>query len=124
MHNTTHHAFRTIQLNINSLISHYKRTELQTFLNRHQPHAMLICETVLNSQHNVAFKNYNVERQDKKPNQPERGTAILIKKSLDYIRINTISWNLESLEATAVLVPAQPHPLVLVSVYTDNTKHH
>lgn len=112
--------FLIIQLNINSLVSHTKRAELDAFLKRNKPDAMLLCETVLRHNHNVNFHSYTIERKDKQSGETGRGTAILINKNVQYSIINTDAWKLNTLEATAILIPATPHPLLLVSAYRFN----
>lgn len=109
-----------IQLNVNSIVSHLKRTELNLFLKLHNPHAVLLCETVLNNTHNVVIPRYNIERHDKIPNNPGRGTAILVKNGTKYSRINTASWNLKTLEVTAVLVQTTRQPILLIAAYRFN----
>ena len=79
MNNNSH--LKIYQLNVNSLISQHKRTELNNFLKNHKPDVLLLNETKLNSRHNIQFKNYNFVRNDRPNNKNGGGTGILIKKN-------------------------------------------
>lgn len=63
-----------------------------------------MCESNLSGAHNVSFKNYAIVRNDKVPQKPVRGTAIILKLGIPFTKVNTTLWNLKSLEVTAVLV--------------------
>lgn len=79
---------KILALNVNSIVGHYRRVNLLEILNRQSPHCMLLNETKLSSRHNLSFKNYIVERTDRETEYAAGGTAVLIKKGIDYDRIS------------------------------------
>lgn len=109
---------KIIEINVNSLISLARRQNMREFLNLHKPHAVLLVETLLRTNHRLSFSNYNFVRTDKDSINSGRGTGILIKDNVQFEPINTHAWNLKSLEATAVLIKTESNQnLLLVSAY-------
>lgn len=80
---------KIIALNVNSLVSLSKRSELSIFLNRHNPLALLLSETKLNKKHKIIFNGYNIIRTDRGLGSGG-GTAIVLKNNIKYELINTI----------------------------------
>lgn len=105
---------KIVQLNVNSLISHERRHNLNQFLIMHKPHAALIAETNLHAKHKLNFKNYNFIRTNKPTAQNGRGTGILINAVLKYEEVNTYAWNLKSLETTAIILETVENKKYLV----------
>lgn len=122
MDNTTE-SLKIIQLNTNSIISHQRRHNLQCFLQQHKPDIMLLCETRLSDMHNIHLKNYNTVRVNKQTNSAMTGTAILLKHTIKTTTIDTISWNLQALEITAVLVHTTQRPICVISSYRSATNN-
>lgn len=109
---------KIMQINANSLISSVRRHNMQTFLKTHKPCAVLISETVLQPKHKIVFDNYQFIRTDKDNSTHKRGTGILIKNNIKYSPINTITWNLKTLEATAIIIETVDNKkFFIVSVY-------
>lgn len=109
---------KIMQINTNSLISSVRRHNMQTFLKKHKPCAVLISETVLQPKHKIVFDNYQFIRTDKDNSTHKRGTGILIKNNIKYSPINTITWNLKTLEATAIIIETVDNKkFFIVSVY-------
>lgn len=59
---------------------------------------------MLQTTHRLNFPNYNFVRTDSNTVASGRETGILVQDNINYERINTQSWNLKSLEVTAVLI--------------------
>lgn len=122
--NTLKTKLKIIELNVGSLISNTKRHQMQTFLKTHKPDAVLLCETQLNEKHNIHFPNYNFIRTHRIPNSLIRGSGILLAAKYDHIKIDTRCWGLTSLECTAIQIPTDGKPLMLIAAYrnpSDNT---
>lgn len=120
------HLFKFVEINVNSLISQERRHNLNTFLNTHRPDIVLVVETVLLSKHRIAIPNYHFIRSDKDTYTDGRGTGIFIRENINYEKINTRAWNLQTLETTAILIKTECNQSVLVvSVYrpaSNNTR--
>lgn len=113
---------KIIILNVNSLISHTKRFELQVFLQKHQTDFLLLSETMLNSIHKLAFKNYKILGNDRN-NSFGGGTAILLKEKFYVLSVSS-NLTRDSLEYTAGKINLSNNKkLVLVSVYNNNQNH-
>lgn len=108
-----------MELNIRSLITHNRRHNLLSFLQQHHPDAILLCETHLRPKHSIQFRDYDFIRNDI-ADLVRCGTGILIKSSFKHKRLNTSSWNLKSLECTAIQIATNASPISLISIY----RHH
>lgn len=86
MNETT--ELKLIQLNINSIISLKKRTELNIFTKRHKPHLILLSETKLGNKHTLNIHGYKTIRNDRKKNSGG-GTAILYRDNLQCEQLPT-----------------------------------
>lgn len=117
MQHTQTKPLTIIEINVNSLISKKHRFELESFTGVHRPDIVMVVETVISDAHNVTFANYDFVRSDKTANAPERGTGILVKSTIVHQPVDTKSWNLQSLETTAVIVSSNTQKLLLVSAY-------
>lgn len=106
-----------VEINVGSLRSITKRQEMTIFLNTNHPDIVLINETMLNQRHNIAFRNYNFIRTDKIENEPGRGTGILINHKIKYELIDTINWNLKTLETSAALIHTTINSIFIVAAY-------
>lgn len=112
---------KIITLNVNSIVSHQRRHNIQQFLNQQKPDLLLLNETHLNNKHRVHFRNYGLIRTDKQPNKAMTGTAILIKNAVKKCNLVTTNWNLQALEITAVLVHTSQRPLCVIAAYRHAT---
>lgn len=83
----TKNNLKIISINVNSIITNERRASLLEFLQTHNPDIALIGETKLNNSHKLNFKNYNMVRNDRKNAKQAGGTAILIKKDIQFKRI-------------------------------------
>lgn len=114
--------FKIIALNVNSLISLSKRSELSLFLRKNNPHVLLLSETKLNKCHKVVFNGYNLVRTDRGYGAGG-GTAILIKNSIKFDLVST-SYLSDSLESTAIkLRTVENTNIYLFSIYVNNPRH-
>lgn len=110
-----------IELNVNSIISHQRRHNLQAFIVKHKPDIMLLNETKLKDMHVLHFKGYQLIRTNK--SSPLMvGTAVLIRDKIKHDTLDTLHWNLQSLECTAVLVTTTRRPLCVISAYRSAQK--
>lgn len=58
------YILKVIQLNINSIISHKKRTEFEQFLKKHKPQVIILSETKLSKKHTLNINGYTTIRND------------------------------------------------------------
>ena len=109
-------------INVNSVVSHSKRFELIEFSELHKPDIILLSETKLNKNHKLQFQNYEILRTDRPNAITGGGTAILIKKNLQYTQIFTpSSLNNEVTEFTIVRIKLKHNfNLYVVSLYANN----
>ncbi|KAI4473877.1 hypothetical protein M0802_015898 [Mischocyttarus mexicanus] len=56
---------KIVSLNVNSLVSNYKRLALNNFLDCHNADIVMLNETKLNDKHVLYFENYNLIRDDR-----------------------------------------------------------
>lgn len=126
MYQANRNELKIIQLNVRSLIKRSRRHDLFSFLQQHQPHVVLLCETHLRPIHCIEFKDYDFIRQDVVPGTIRTGSAILIKSNIRHQIIDTSKWNLTSLECTSVQIITDGAPISLISAYrssSDNTNY-
>ena len=96
--------FKIIEVNANSLVSVVKRHNLDIFINKHKPDALIVCETHLNIRHNFKLAGYNIIRTDRKCNRRGGGTAIIINNHFNYTHIHTSTLDLGNAEITAIKI--------------------
>lgn len=96
------HKLKFLAFNVNSLVSHSKRVQLNFLIKRHRPDIVLLSETKLNAKHKPRFANYDFIRNDRLSNKGG-GTGILIRSNIKYESVNT-PHNLEKLEITLIKV--------------------
>lgn len=95
---------KIISINVNSIITNQKRYELLELLNQHNPHIACLCETKLNQNHQLSFKNYHLLRRDR-PYLTRRGrTAILVKNNIAYEEIKFQTHDFCILENCAIKI--------------------
>lgn len=111
---------KIITINVNSLISHSKRHDVERFLKRNKPHVLLIEETKLNVKHTLDFRHYSMVRVDR-TNSRGGGTAVLIREGISFKLISTMDWNLTSIECTAVRIETDRTPIVVVAAYSTSS---
>lgn len=75
---------KIIAINVNSIKHNYRRFELLTFLNNHKPDIALLSETKLNQSHIITFADYDIIRTDRPNSKNGGGTAIVIRKNINY----------------------------------------
>ena len=75
-------------MNVKSIVSNSARYNILEFLNKHNPEVCLLGETKLNNSHKITFKDYNLIRNDRLNAIAGGGTAILIKRSINYEELN------------------------------------
>lgn len=105
-----------IALNVNSIISHQRRHNLQVFVNDHNPDVMLLSETRLRHTHKLCYKHYTLIRSDI-INNSMVGTAVLIRDNIKHELLNTTPWQLEALETTCILIHTTCRPMCVISLY-------
>lgn len=90
-------------INVNSLITNYRRFELLHFAQLHNLDIILISETKLNSKYRLQFKEYNIIRTERLNATRGGGTAILMKNKFQYKTItHPSSHNYQILEYTII----------------------
>lgn len=119
MDNNRLSTLNIIELNVRSLITHHRRHDMLSFLQRHRPDAILLCETHLRPKHTLHFRDYDLIRNDI-GDSAKTGTGIIIKSTFKHKKLPTTSWNLKSLESTAIQISTNASPITLVSIY----RHH
>lgn len=87
---------------------------MANFLKIYHPDIVLVVETAINQHHIVAFRNYIFTRKDKIPNEPGRGTVILVRNTIKHDQIDTTSWILKTIETSAVMIHITNSPLLVV----------
>ena len=108
-----------IYINVNSLISHEKRLYLTEFLEQRKLDIVLLGETKLSKKHILYFEKYNMIRQDRKNSQGAGGTAILIRKDLEFEVIESYNiQNNKKLETTIIACKLNSNKkLFIISAY-------
>lgn len=74
--------YKIHSLNVNSISRIHKRHFLAKYLHLHKPDLLLLSETCLHARHKLNFENYQMVRTNMGPGL--RGTAILVKNSIQY----------------------------------------
>lgn len=98
-------------LNVNSLVSHRKRHELNEHLNTHRPDIILLQETRLKKRHCPKFKDYDLVRDP----TDESGTAILLRSTIQYRHKTNI--NIPNTDFTLVEIPTNNGWMAVCSIY-------
>lgn len=109
-----------IQINVGSLRTNIRRQNMSAFIKIHKPEVVLINEMVINHNHNVNFRDYIFTRNNKIPNEPGRGTGILVKHNIKHEPIDTTAWKLKTLEASAVKIHTTGGLLFVIAAYRYN----
>lgn len=112
---------RIFTLNVNSLITHHRRHDLQEFISRHNPDVIMLNETRLNKNHRIEYRGYELIRDDRLSGQGG-GTGILIRNNISFHRINTRGLELRTFEATAIKVRTTGTPIILIAVYSPRLR--
>lgn len=107
-------TLKVIEINVSSIVSLSKRYNLSAFLDAHNPHIALICETHLKPSHKFTLKNYSIFRNDR-PGRRGGGTAVLVKKN---IKVSQTYFSNSPVEYTAICIPLSGNQNLLVaSIY-------
>lgn len=117
----SHHRLKIAEINVNSLITNERRASLTEFLAKHNPDAVLLCETKLNHRHRVSFKNYTFLRNDRLNAKQAGGTAILIKNNMKFKRIQLGCLESPTLETTIIQIKIQQNNLFLIAAYATSS---
>lgn len=109
-------------INVNSLISLNKRYDLLQFLNSNNVDIALISETKLSSKYKIEFSDFNIIRNDRNNNNAGGGTAILIKRHIQFETISTpSSRNNQIVEYTIAKVKLKNNQyLFMISIHANN----
>ena len=113
---------RVAAININSLVANYRKLELLQFLREHDHGCIFVSETKLNPIHKLVVADYNLVRNDRPNAIQGAGTAILIKKGIQFkeVYLPTNSSN-EILEYSVVkILISGKNSLILISAYAKN----
>lgn len=109
--------YKIISLNVNSIISNYKRIQLSELLKKKNPNFVLINETKLNKHHTIYYKNYKIARDDRTIGVRGGGTAILTKNNIKFNHIHSDSEN-SLLEKTIIQINlGNSKKLFIISIY-------
>lgn len=106
MLNTNPTTLAIMAINVGSLITLHRRVDIETFTKHNNPDVVLLSETRISAIHKVNIANYIFPRNDKLPNNPGRGTGILLKDCFNHQAIDT-----------ATLIGTSTQSFLLVSVY-------
>lgn len=111
-------------INVNSIVAHHRRLELNQFIAEHNHDILLLSETKLNTIHKISFRDYDIIRNDRPNAIQGGGTAIVIKRSIPYIVCNFPSSTSNAiLEYTIIKLPTRGNKTIyIVSIYarSDN----
>lgn len=109
-------------INVNSIRANQRRLELLQFLDRYNHDIVLISETKINSQHSLTFSNYDVIRTDRPNSIQGGGTAIIIRKNIQYESISIpSSINNEIVKFLIIKLIIGNHKILfIVSIYAGN----
>lgn len=114
-------ALKIASINVNSLISLSKRTDLYSFVTDNNLDVVLICETKLSQRYKIQFSNYDLIRVDRPNSQKGGGTAILIRKNIPYnIVFSPSSNNNVIIEYTIINIKMNNSNLYLIALYANN----
>ncbi|XP_015435693.1 PREDICTED: uncharacterized protein LOC107191219 [Dufourea novaeangliae] len=118
----TNNHIRIAAINVNSIIANYRRLELLQFLETYKHDFVFLSETKLNANHKMSFTDNNLIRTDRANAIQGGGTAILVKKGIEYEIVNfPASINNEILEYTIIRVCTNSNNnIFLISAYTTN----
>ena len=78
-------TIKCIFINVNSVVSRHRRHYLGLFLDKHKPDVLLMAEHGLSTRHKLDIRGYLTFRQN--GGDGRRGTAILVRDSLDCERL-------------------------------------
>ena len=117
---------RIAAINTNSLIANYRRLELLQFLEDYNHDIIFISETKLNHSHKLSIKDYNIIRNDRPNAIQGGGTAILIRKNIQYEEcVPPTTTPNEILEhSIAKITITGGNTLILISAYARNDNRH
>ena len=111
---------KILAINVNSIISLYRRNNLNIFLKKQSPDILAISETKLNKNHKLFFENYCIFRNDREKKEGG-GTALLIKKNICCKKISTPS-NLEVIETTMISIKLSQNKIFfIISAYASSS---
>lgn len=115
-------SLKVIALNVNSLISNYKRSELLELLEKTNPDVVLLSETWLKSNHKVFYQHYNLIQNHRCESRKGGGTAILINKNMDFEIVNV---NLKQLtiEHTSIAIKCNNIKLIVSAIYVTRNSN-
>ena len=112
---------KIIALNVNSIVSTYRRNNLDVFIKEHNPDILAISETKLTKKHKLFFENYKIIRNDRK-NKGGGGTALFVHKKIECTQISTPP-NLEVLELSIVCIRLAKKKLYIISSYAAGSSN-
>lgn len=80
--------FSVAAINVNSIVTYHRRFELLEFLKKHNHDIVFLSETKLIERHKLQFKNYNIIRTNRPNSIQGGGTAVVIKKYIQFEIVN------------------------------------
>lgn len=107
---------KCIFINVNSIVSKYKRHYLNLFLTEHSPDVLLLAEHRLSSRHRLDIKGYTIYRQDRQ-NGRGGGTTVLVRDTLvcDEVKLDT-----GPIENTAVRIKRSVNnDVIVIAMYLE-----
>lgn len=108
---------KIIFLNVNSLVSNYKRNELLNLLKEYVLDIVLLSETKLNNNYKIFYKDYKIILNNRSKLGKDGRTAIFIKRNLAYEEIS-FNYKKVTLENTIIKIKSSCRTnLYVVSVY-------
>lgn len=109
---------KIISINVNSIVTNQRRLSLANMLKANNPDIVFLSETKLKVNHVINFQEYIMIRNDRK-NRMGGGTAILIKRNIEFKKVNIQLQQCESLIEYTIIkikIKANTH-LILIAVY-------
>lgn len=116
-------CLKIISVNVNSLVGLAKRNELLSFIQKHDPDVVLVCETKLSNRYRIQFADYKLIRSDRQATSSGGGTAVLVKNSILHEVIFSPSSRENSvIEYTIISVRLNDKKLFLAAIYANNSE--
>lgn len=111
-------SLKILEINVHSITSLQKRSELNLLIQKILPDIIVLCETYLKPKHKFSIKNYITYRSDR-VDRVGGGTAILIRDNISHSTINTPKLN-SSIETTIIKINLFNQEIICVGAYNPN----
>lgn len=117
-------SLKIASINSNSSVSLQKRVDLHDLATFNDFDIIFVCETKLKKSHRIEFSEYDFFKTNRTGGQ-KGGTAILIKRNLEYEKIYFPSSRRNQIfEHTIIKIKTGQNNLFLVAIYANNDASH